>query len=110
MAVPSQMFSPNFFLIHAQAIAEVVNFFFFGGGGGISLLEFVSKRLVSKQIGIKMTGLVSQSLSIKLSLGIVAAPDVYLKEIYKKQANWLNDKTMVLNSICELSWLFSVSP
>ena len=25
------------------------------------------------------------------------------KKIYKKQANWLNDKTMVLNSICELS-------
>ena len=54
MAVRSQMFSPNFFLIHAQTIPEVVNFFFSRGGGrgeGISLLEFVSK-----QIGIKMTG------------------------------------------------------
>ena len=93
MAVHSQMFSPNVFLIHAQTIAEVVNFFFFfgGGWGGISLLEFVSKRLVSKQIGIKMTGLVSQSLSIKLCSGIVAAPAVYPKEIYKKQANWLNE-------------------
>ena len=57
MAGHGQMFSPNVFLIHAQTIPGVVNFFFFEGrGGGISLLEFVSKRLLSKQIGIKMTG------------------------------------------------------
>ena len=58
MAVRSQMFSPNVFLIHAQTIPEVVNFFFRRGegAGGISLHEFVSKQLVSKQIGIKMTG------------------------------------------------------
>ena len=57
MAVHSQMFSPNVFHIHAQTIPEVVNFFFGGRrGGGISLLEFASKLLVSKQIGIKMTG------------------------------------------------------
>ena len=58
MAVHSQMFSPNFFLIHAQTIPEVVNFFFRRGEGAgeISLHEFVSKQLVSKQIGIKMTG------------------------------------------------------
>ena len=82
---------------------------FWGGGGGEgnSLLEFVSRRLLSKQLVSKWP--VSQSLSIKLSSGIVAASDVYPKKIYKKQANWLNDTTMVLNSICELSWLFSVS-
>lgn len=34
MAVRSQMFSPNVFLIHAQTIPEVVNFFFGGGGVG----------------------------------------------------------------------------
>lgn len=53
MAGHSQMFSPNFFLIHAQTIPEVVNFFFRRGEGAgeISLHEFVSK-----QIGIKMTG------------------------------------------------------
>ena len=51
MAVRSQMFSPNVFLIHALTIPEVVNFFGGRGGEGISLLEFVSK-----QIGIKMTG------------------------------------------------------
>ena len=51
MAVRSQMFSPNVFLIHALTIPEVVNFLAGTGGEGISLLEFVSK-----QIGIKMTG------------------------------------------------------
>ena len=51
MAVRSQMFSPNVFLIHALTIPEVVNFLAGRGGEGISLLEFVSK-----QIGIKMTG------------------------------------------------------
>ena len=57
MAVRSQMFSPNVFLIHALTIPEVVNFFLEGvGGEGNSLLEFVSKRLVSKQIDITMTG------------------------------------------------------
>ena len=58
MAVRSQMFSPNVFLIHARTIPEVVNFFLEGGGGveGNSLLEFVSKRLVLKQIGITVTG------------------------------------------------------
>ena len=57
MAVRSQMFSPNVFLIHALTIPEVVNFLGGGGGGeGNSLLEFVSKRLVSKQIDITMTG------------------------------------------------------
>ena len=59
MAVRSQMFSPNVFLIHVQTIPEVANFFFGGGSGGgveISLLEFVSKQLVLKQTGIKMTG------------------------------------------------------
>ena len=42
----------------AKTIPEVVNFFFRRGegAGGISLHEFVSKRLVSKQTGIKMTG------------------------------------------------------
>ena len=34
MAVRSQMFSPNVFLIHARTIPEVVNFFLEGGGGG----------------------------------------------------------------------------
>ena len=53
MAVRSQMFSPNVFLIHALTTPEVVNFFLEGvGGEGNSLLEFVSKRLVSKQIDI----------------------------------------------------------
>ena len=58
MAVHSQMFSPNVFLIHALTIPEVVNSFLEGVGGreGNSLLEFVSKRLVSKQIDITMTG------------------------------------------------------
>lgn len=82
-------------------------FFFWGEGGGFHCLslyqdDFYRNKLVSKWP-------VSQSLSIKLSSGIVAASDVYPKKIYKKQANWLNDTTMVLNSICELSWLFSVS-
>ena len=110
MAVHSQMFSPNGFLIHAQTIAEVVNFFFFfgGGWGGISLFEFVSKRLVSKQIGIKMTGLVSQSLRELWQLQLYTQRK-YIKNKQTGQMS-LNDKTMVLNSICELSWLFSVSP
>ena len=58
MAVHSQMYSPNVFLIHALTIPEVVNSFLEGVGGreGNSLLEFVSKRLVSKQIDITMTG------------------------------------------------------
>ena len=111
MAVHSQMFSPNVFLIYALTIPEVVNFFLEGvgeGGGreihclGLYQNDLYRNKLISQW-------LVSQSLSIKLSSGIVAASDVYPKKIYKKQANWLNDKTMVLNSICELSWLFSVS-
>ena len=49
----------NVFLIHAQTIPEVVNFFFRRGEGAgeISLHEFVSKQLVSKQIGIKINSL-----------------------------------------------------
>ena len=34
MAVHSQMFSPNVFLIYALTIPEVVNFFLEGVGGG----------------------------------------------------------------------------
>ena len=86
--------------------------FFFGGGWGgegreIHCLGLYQNDLYRNKLISQW--LVSQSLSIKLSSGIVAASDVYPKKIYKKQANWLNDKTMVLNSICELSWLFSVS-
>ena len=109
MAVHSQMFSPNIFLIHALTIPEVVNFFWEGvGGREIHCLSLYQNDLYRKKLISQW--LVSQSLSIKLSSGIVAASDVYPKKIYKKQANWLNDKTMVLNSICELSWLFSVWP
>ena len=101
----AQMF---FLFMHKPYLEWSIFFFLRGGGGGgfhcLSLYQndFYRNKLVSKW-------LVSQSLSIKLSLGIVAAPDVYPKKIYKKQANWLNDTTMVLNSICKLSWLFSVS-
>ena len=109
MAVCSQMFSPNVFLIHALTIPEVVNFLGEGvGGREIHCLSSYQNDLYRNKLLSQW--LVSQSLSIKLSSGIVAASDLIPKKIYKKQANWLNDKTMVLNSICELSWLFSVWP
>lgn len=81
MAVRSQMFSPNFFLIHALTIPEVVNFFLEGvGGREIHFLSLYQNNLYQNKLVSKW--LVSQSLSIKLSLGIVAAPDVYPKKKY----------------------------
>ena len=55
MAVHSQMFSPNVFLIHAQTIAEVVNFFFFleGGGGEFHCLSLYQNDLYRNKLESK---------------------------------------------------------